>query len=266
MLSPVTAVRFDRRISSGRTVPSAMACIKDDGTEVELVVKLRAGCEMKNRSLLAEALAAALAADLDLPCPEPFLVMIEAPFAGSITDAEIRTRAQASLGWNFGSMKLPPGFSTIAKGRSLPASLLQVAAEILAFDTFIANPDRTVDNPNCLSNGRDLAIYDHELAFFTEGSLGWKPPWEQGAVQFPKGIPAQNRHVFLDQLRGKPLDLRRLTGAIEGITADRLVAYRSAIPRDWLGDGQAIERIIGYIGMLRENVTAAACNLCEALR
>ena len=46
-----------------------------------------------------------------------------------------------------------------------------MAAEILAFDTFIANPDRTVENPNCQSNGREFAIFDHELAFRMEGIL-----------------------------------------------------------------------------------------------
>ena len=103
--------------------------------------------------------------------------------------------------------KLPPGFYTLPTERPLPRALRPVAAEILAFDAFIANPDRTVANPNCLFNGRELAIFDHDLAFLMEGIIGWKPPWEPGAIPFPKGLPPRSRHVFLEELRGQPLDL-----------------------------------------------------------
>ncbi len=164
MLEPVTAIRFDKPMKVGRTGPCLMGCIREDGTDEEVVVKFRAGCDMKERSLVAEALAALLAADLDLPIPEPFIVRIDPAFAAIIPDADARVKAEASIGWNFGSKRLPSGFSTIPKDQPVPSRLIDEAAEILAFDTFIANSDRTVDNPNCQSNGKQLAIFDHELA------------------------------------------------------------------------------------------------------
>ena len=157
-------MRFDKPMRVGRTGPCLMECVREDGATEEVVVKLRAGCDMKERSLVAEALAALLAADLDLPIPEPFIVRIDPAFAAIIPDADARVKAEASIGWNFGSKRLPSGFSTIPKDQPVPSRLIDEAAEILAFDTFIANSDRTVDNPNCQSNGKQLAIFDHELA------------------------------------------------------------------------------------------------------
>jgi hypothetical protein len=40
MLEMVTATRFDRRMTNGKTKPCLMACDCDDGAEVEVVVKL----------------------------------------------------------------------------------------------------------------------------------------------------------------------------------------------------------------------------------
>jgi hypothetical protein len=148
----------------------------------------------------------------------------------------------------------------------LPHALLPAATEILAFDTFIANPDRTVANPNCLFNGRELAIFDHELAFFMDGIIGWKPPWEPGAVRFPKGLPPRTRHVFLEEVRGLALDFSRLAGAFESITDKRVVEYRRALPKGWIGDGVAVGRMLGYIVELRSRIGEAINQLRGALQ
>jgi hypothetical protein len=83
-----------------------------------------------------------LGADLDLPVPEPFVVQVEPDFIAAIPDPEIRKLASESQPWAFGSKKLPPQFSTLMSGIPLAQSLLPTAAEVLAFDTLIANPDR----------------------------------------------------------------------------------------------------------------------------
>jgi hypothetical protein len=168
MLTPLTATYFHRPMGVGRTAPALVTCVHADGSEVELVVKLAGGCEGGTGALLREAVAALMAADLDLPVPEPFLVNLGAEFVATIPDTDERYRlakqhAAASLGWNYGSKKLPAGFSTILKGQSLPQALMPAAAEILAFDTFTANPDRTVQNPNCQSNGLATAATSRGL-------------------------------------------------------------------------------------------------------
>jgi hypothetical protein len=255
----------------GKTAPSLVTCAQKGGDDVELIVKFAGGCEAGIGSLLREAVGALMAADLDLPVPEPFLVKVEADFVATIPGADDRYRqakrnAEASIGWNFGSKKLPPGFSTILKGRTIPQALMPMAAEILAFDTFIANIDRTVANPNCQSNGREFGIFDHELAFRTDGVLFWKAPWEKGGINFPKGQPDTMRHVFVDELRGSEPDFRRLGGAFDVLTEARLNEYQSALPEEWIGDGGDIGRILEYVRTLKENIDAAIGHLSEALR
>jgi hypothetical protein len=245
-------------------MPWFATCVNSAGDEIELVVKFSAGCEMRHRSLMNEALAALLAVDLDLPVPEPFLVRVEADLAATILEDEHRKRAMASVGWNFGSKKLPPGFATFPVEKPLPRDLLATAAEILAFDVFVANPDRRERNPNVLFNGRELAIYDHELAFFFEGTISWKSPWEPGSIRL-KNMPLGESHVFLRELTGKPHDFTRLSGAFEAISAERLSEYRDAIPEEWIGDGKTIQQILDYIGQLRDNVGAAIVQLKGAL-
>ena len=270
MLNPVTAVCFHRPMGVGKTTPSLISCAQVDGGQVELVVKFAAGCEAGLGALVREAVAAMLAAVLDLPAPEPFLVRVNADFVKTIPEADDRYReakkhAVASIGWDFGSKKIPPGFSTIPKDRPIPHALLPAAAEILAFDTFIANPDRTVANPNCQSNGRELAIFDHELAFRSEGVIGWKAPWETGGITFPKGQLARFRHVFVEQLRGSGCDFSRLAGAFNVVTEARLNEYRAALPNEWLKNGNAANSILDYLRALKQNIAAAIKNLSEAL-
>jgi hypothetical protein len=55
MLAPLTAIRFHRSMSVGRTGPCLLGCVSDDGGDLEVVVKFSAGCEMKERSLMVSA-------------------------------------------------------------------------------------------------------------------------------------------------------------------------------------------------------------------
>ena len=271
MLTPVTAIQFHGPMGVGKTAPSLGTCEQADGKQVELVIKLVGGCEAATGSLVREAIAALMAADLDLPVPEPYLVKVEADFIATIPEVDDRYRqakrnAVASVGWNFGSKKLPPGFFTIAKDRPIPQALMPMAAEILAFDTFIANPDRTAENPNCQTNGREFGIFDHELAFRTEGVLFWKAPWERGGISFPKGQPDRLRHVFVDEVRGSEPDFRRLAGAFDVLTEARLNEYQAALPDEWVGDGGDLGRILEYVRALKQNIDFAITNLSNALR
>ena len=163
-------------------MPIRLACETAVREEVEVVAKLSASCDRGVTALVAEAIAAMLAADLDLPVPEPFLVRLEPDFVDAIADPEVAAIARKSSPIAFGSKKLPPGYTTWPVGKAIPKDALAVAAEVFAFDALIANADRRIDNPNCLFVGANLAIIDHELAFITEGVIGWKPPWQVGAL------------------------------------------------------------------------------------
>lgn len=252
-------------MGSGKTRPSLMICSNEHEIEIEAIVKLRAGCEMGYRSLVAEAVIGMLAADLDLPVPEPLLVYLDASFVENISDTTIRDLAKRSMGWNFGSRKLPPGYYSVLPERPAPAELLATAAEILAFDTFLANPDRRRCNPNCLTNSRQYAIIDHELALFTQGIIGWKAPWVASSIRlFTQPTPDQ--HIFAETFRGRTLELKRFIGAFNAITKARLEEYHRALPREWLAENDIAPAMLSYRYDLKVNLAEAIAQLRDALR
>jgi hypothetical protein len=263
MLELVTAERFDRRMSSGKTWPCQLDCVRTDGSNVELVAKFSAGCERRLGGLVVEAIAAMLAADLDLPVPEPLLVSFDNDFIQCLpaAQAELAQRLRASSPVAFGSSKLPPGFSVPPIGKTIPVAVRQQAAEIFAFDCLIQNPDRRPDNPNLLFDGRSFAIFDHELALITTGIIGWQPPWKVGSLQAING----DRHVLFAELSGRTYDLTRLEGAWQAITDQRLENYRKALPVEWVDDAGAAGQALGFIAELRDNIRPALAEIVRVL-
>jgi hypothetical protein len=255
MLSHVTAVRFDGRAQSGRTVPCRLTCESSDGEEIEVVAKLSDGCDRKVTALVMEALAAMLASDLDLPVPEPFLVALEPEFIAGLPDETVAAMARRSNPVAFGSKHLPPGYTSWPVGKAIPRDAIATAAEIFAFDALTLNDDRRSVNPNCLFSGSSLAIYDHEMAFSsTEGIIGWQPPWKVVALEYIK----QTRcHLFFEQLCGKAVNFDRFAGAWLAITDERLAAYRAALPDAWNSARQHADQALMYIGQVRDNIEAA---------
>lgn len=263
MLDLVTAVRFDRRMGSGKTKPVLLACVAPDGNEVEVVAKVSAGCERGVGGLVAEAIAAMLAADLDLPAPEPFLVQLEREFIEIWSDAEVRRLAEKSVTVGFGSKKLPNGFTTWPMDKTIPPHLRGTAAEILAFDALIFNDDRRPNNPNCLCDGANFAILDHELTFLTEGIIGRRFPWEPGSLEHFK---RPRSHLFSDDLRGRAINLDRLAGAWEGITDTRLAEFGAALPPEWAADAGVAKKALGYIAKVRDNIQSAMAEISRVLK
>ena len=263
MLDLVRAIRFDGRVQTGRTMPCRLACETTAGEEVEVVVKLSGGCDRTVAALVSEAIAAMLAADLDLPVPEPFLVRLDPEFIATIPDQIVADMARRSSPVAFGSKSLPPGYTSWPVGKPVPRDALNLAAEIFAFDALIANADRRPENPNCLFIGTSLAILDHELAFMMEGVIGWRPPWEIGALEVLRRSP---RHLFSEQIRGKALNFDRLAGAWAAITNARLAVYRGALPGEWNAAGETADKALKHIAAVRDNLAAAVQEIARVLQ
>ena len=243
-------------------MPVRLACETAVREEVEVVAKLSASCDRGVAALVAEAIAAILAADLDLPVPEPFLVRLEPDFIDAIADPEVAAIARKSRSIAFGSKKLPPGYTTWPVGKTIPKDALAVAAEIFAFDALIANADRRIDNPNCLFVGPDIAIIDHELAFITEGVIGWKPPWQVGALD---SLRRAQSHLFTEQLRGKELNFERVAGAWTAVTDVRLSEYRGVLPTEWDAASDSANAALSHIAAVRDNLDMALQEIARVL-
>lgn len=265
MLDLVTAVRFDRRMGSGKTWPCLLSCQRANGEEVELVAKFSAGCERQVGGLVAEAIAAMLAADLDIPVPEPLLVEFDGEFVDLVRtqDPDVAERIGRSVPVAFGSCKLPAGFAVLPPSKSIPQSLRGQAAEIFAFDALIQNADRRPINPNCLLNGRNFACFDHEFAFMTKGIVGWRPPWQAGGLE---GMKGPQQHIFSADLQGRAVDFSRLQGAWQAVSDARLNEYRAALPPAWGNDGGVAQDALDYIAQVRENIVAAMAEVARVLQ
>jgi hypothetical protein len=241
MLPLVQAERFAKVMGSGRTRPLLLGCVDDTGTETELVVKLRNQPQIAPGGLLAEAVSSLLAQDLGIPVPQPFRVRVEADFARTLPDAELRAVAERSVGLNFGCQVWKPGHSIWPRDKRPSRESLRSAMEIFAFDGLIQNPDRRAKNPNCVHRGDDLLIFDHESAFSLFLDLLPKPPWEPGGLAF------LNDHIFRAGLRGETLDLKRFQGALETIDEARIMGYLAAVPPDWSGPSITPGRIKAHL-------------------
>lgn len=249
MLPRLTVTRFARVIPTSRTKPCIVYCENNEGDEMEFVIKMIAGGETGIRGLVAEIIAARLANALDLRIPEPCLLEITPQFAATVPNPQIAEIMKRSIGWNFGSKKLPPGYSDVPPGRPLLLSFRATATEIFAFDGMIQNPDRRVSNPNCLTNGSELVILDHEMGFsFLLDILPQKPPWDGGNLSYLK------KHLFFEPLRQTPVILDRLAGAVEALQDEDLAAYSDAVPQEWVGGKDAADRILEYLLPLKRNI------------
>ncbi len=264
MLDSLTATRFDRRITRGRTGPFLLEGETGIGDTAEVITKFTSD-QLTVEGLIRETFGALLAADLGLPVPACYCVALTPDFVASVAMSHPAHGAAlaTAVPVGFGSTKLPPGFSAWMPQRELPKAMRHAAAEIYAFDLLIQNPDRRPDNPNLQSRGEDFAIFDHEMALVTEGILFWKPPWHPDAL-----AAAASKHVLYSGLRGKQPDLSRIIGAWEAVDDARLAAYRAALPPEWTATPLAVhtaDTAIGFLSDLRRNVRPAMQEIMRTL-
>lgn len=250
MLPKVTAVSLIKAFDKGRTVPCLLLCQDAEGNDIEAVIKWRSGPETMDLGGICELLAALLADDLGLKTPKPLLIEIAPDFHQGILSPTLSQVARKSAGPNFGTVFIP-NLPTWPTGRDVPLNLKQSAAEALAFDVLVDNPDRRRDKPNLLSNGAELTLLDHEQAFsFLRGVIGWRPPWADADVRH------LSKHVFFQQLKGAAPTFDRLTGALAAVSDTRLDEYGRLVPAEWTAAGDATERILDYLRQARDNRAA----------
>lgn len=266
MLDSLTATRFDRRMTRGRTSPFLLEAETASGDVVEVVAKFTSP-QLPVEGLIREAFGALLAADLGLPVPACYCVTVAPNFVAAVSSTHPAdgTALASAVPVGFGSAKLPPGFVAWMPERRLPRAMRQAAAEIYAFDLLIQNPDRRPENPNLQSKGDDFAIFDHEMALVTEGILFWRPPWEAGALD---ALGVQARHVLHPTLRGSQPNFDRLVGAWEAIDDARLSDYRAALPPQWTPTAHAAhtaDAAIDFLCELRHHIRPAMREILRTL-
>lgn len=257
MLDTVVASRFIKRMEHGRNSPLLLEVERASGDFVEVVTKFD-GAECGPGGLAREAFVAMLATDLGLPVPECFVVDIPSNFLETVPEHEAIARSLIAQSGQqaFGSAH-HPGWHLYPAGHPLPASLVEQATEVLAFDGICLNPDRRPEKQNCLFSGSELMIIDHELALIhaSVGSFLCPYPWAVGGMgQF---APGPGEHLFYRGTSGKSVTANRLEAAFGSHGHARMSEYQLAIPAAWDQAGKLCSGMCDYLKLACSNTAGS---------
>jgi hypothetical protein len=253
-LRAVRAIRYVTAFREGGSLPGLVEA-DDDGL---YVVKFR-GAGQGPRALVAEWLAGEIGRALGLLVPDLVAVNLEAEIADSEPHEEIHDLLVASVGRNIG-LDFLPGSLTFNPAADIVRDP-DWAADVVWFDAFVTNPDRSAKNPNMLVwHGRTWLI-DHGAALYVHHT--WRDPDEHARRAFERSA----EHVLLPFAGSIVAADNRLARLVTPALLDDLVA---AIPDDWLppdrvvGDAGAQRR--AYVSYLLTRLETRAAFVAEAER
>ena len=220
MIEQLIGTRYVIPLREGGSLPAVV----EAAPAGNFVVKFR-GAGQGVKALVAEALAAGIAAPLGLPLPRAAIIAIGAGFGEAEPDPEIQDILRGSVGENFGLAYLSGALSydPATDGERVAPDL---AADTVWFDALITNVDRTAKNTNLLLWHDRLWLIDHGASlYFHHRWAGWRD-----RIQTPFA-PIKD-HVLLPlagDLTAADARLRPL------LTEDGIAAAVAAIPDAWLG-------------------------------
>jgi hypothetical protein len=187
-LRTVLCLRYVTPLREGGSLPAIVEA-DDDGM---YVVKFR-GAGQGPKALVAELIAAGIGQALGLPVPETVLVELDPALGMAEPDPEIQELLERSTGLNVGLDYLP---GSLPLGAPVGAGVSpELAADVVWFDAYLQNVDRTPRNPNLLLWHRNLWLIDHGAALYTQH--GWGDDLETIAAGAGGRFPIIREHVLL---------------------------------------------------------------------
>ena len=254
MLKTVTATRYVTPLREGGSMP---AIVEADDAGL-YVLKFR-GAGQGLKVLIAELVAGELARALGLRVPELVFMHLDPVLGRAEPDGEIRELIKASGGLNL-AMDYLPGSITFDPVAGLPPAA-QEASEIVCFDAFITNVDRTPKNPNMLHWHRALWLIDHGASMYFHHS--WEDYLERSQTAF---APIKD-HVLLRWATALSAAEATLRAKLTPEVLERAVAL---IPDEWLGAEEAFPskeaHRAAYLAWLRGRLEASPRFIEEAER
>lgn len=255
MLPRLEAKRYIVPLPEGGSLPAVI----DTDPPGRYVVKFQ-GAGQGAKALIAELIAAGLARELGLPIPDAAIIALADGFGRAEPNPEIQDLLRSSVGDNFGLVFLPGALGFDA-ATDLPSIDPDLAADIVWFDAYLANPDRTARNPNLLRWRGQIWLIDHGAALY------FHHRWEIWADQIQSRFPRIKDHV----LRSRSGDLRaadaRLRPRLTSAAIQRIVA---AIPDEWLAIEPTFSNVAthreAYVRYLAERLEGSRDWLEEAMR
>jgi hypothetical protein len=218
----VTATRYVTPLREGGSLP---AIVEADDSGL-YVVKFR-GAGQGPKALIAELVAGELARAAGLRVPEIVRVEVGAALGRNEPDGEIRDLLRKSVGTNLGLDYLPGSITFDAAAG--PAPPPEEASEVVWFDAFVTNVDRTPRNTNILAWHRRLWLIDHGA------SLWFHFKWNDAEDAAGSPFPAVKDHVLLPWANAITAAGERLAPRLGPEVLERVL---DEVPAEWL-DGEA---------------------------
>lgn len=222
-------------LSSGTTEPQLIRGVcEQTGLKSDYVVKYLRAPRMSPEASARELVAALIAKELDFNVAEPVLIHIDGEFAEVVLGQPNYQMVSNSLGFNFGN-EFKNGYFQVLRDQALNDNMKQKLVDLFAFDIFISNADRRTDKPNFLSNGDDILIFDHELAFGFALELPFlrnQQPWlirqsDQNWI---------NNNFCFNMIKGNQFDFATFTDKLTVINNPFWDKIETIMPAEWLSE------------------------------
>lgn len=247
----VYAQRFNSNLPNSANKPIVISGTdKNNGQKGDYVVKFRKAERMSEEASMRELLASFIAMEMEIPVVEPAIIQIEENFVETLKGNDSWKAANNSIGDNYGSRYIKE-YVTILLNKGLNNHQLPYAQDAFAFDMFIQNSDRTNNKPNLLTNGDEIVILDHEIAFgFIFAPFVTPNIWEM--KENHKDWVRQ--HCLLPLIKGREYDYDSFSNKFDNLTE---VFWRKAsklIPVDWhTNQFDSIKNILSSISVNRQH-------------
>jgi hypothetical protein len=254
-LRTVYATRYVTPLKEGGSLPAIVEA-DDLGT---YVLKFR-GAGQGTLALVAELIAGEIGRALGLKVPELVLMEVDAALGRNEEDPEIRDLLKGSVGINL-ALDYLPGSATFDAAADRAET--DLASDMVWFDAFVTNVDRTPRNPNLLWWHKTLYLIDHGAALYFHHS------WPSLETMAASRFAAIRDHVLLPWASRLEEADRRLRPRLDEALFAQIVEQ---IPEDWLVPPGSLDvpadRRAGYVtfltrrlaepGFLEEAVNARA--------
>jgi hypothetical protein len=248
----VSASRYVTPLREGGSLPAIVEA-DDEGL---YVLKFR-GAGQGAKALVAELLAGEIGRLIGLPIPEIVFMNLPPDLARTEPDAEIQSLINASAGLNL-ALDYLPGSITFDPLVYHPDA--QLASDVVWFDAFVCNVDRTARNVNMLLWHRKLWLIDHGAALYFHHA------WTRGDDPSLNPFSIIKDHVLLrlaSQLEQTDARMR------QQLTLDKIAGSVNLIPDSWLSEDPGFGKLqqrAAYVEYFAKRLSNSRVFLDEALR
>ncbi len=250
-LRTVQVTRYVTPLREGGSLPAIVEA--DDGF---LYVQKFRGAGQGIKALIAELIGGELARLLGFKIPELVFSELDPDMSRTEPDEEIQDLLRTSGGLNLALHYLSGAITFDALVTTVEPLL---ASQIVWFDCFITNVDRTARNTNMLMWHRELWLIDHGA------SLYFHHNWDNWQAQSTRPFVQVKDHVLLPQA-SQLAEVDRSFRSL--LTPERIEAIVNLIPDDWLlldpSQGTPEEQRQVYIQFLQTRLAASEIFVKEA--